>query len=145
MSLVVLFSFNNAYFLLLVVCVYSLLACASHCDFSMCCHAWESFLLSSTDCNQCIFIASQLATDNAFLVHNLLYHYCISGVLIMMSFCDMCSGAFICLVLLVNGFPSLPFFIHGFSFTYQHQTDIKKTLISDQHWSPPGSIIMACQ
>jgi hypothetical protein len=95
---------------------------------------------SSSDCDLGIFVARQLVADNAFLVQNLLFHYCISGVLIIMFFCGMCSGAFICLVLLVNGFPSRPFLRHGFSFTYQHQTDI-----SDQHWSPPGSIIMACQ
>jgi hypothetical protein len=43
---------------------------------------------------------------------------CISGVLIVMFFCDMCSHAFICLVLRVDGF-QLPipafFYIQGFS------------------------------
>ncbi len=59
---------------------------------------------------------ANLWRTNAFLVHNLLLHYCISGVLIMMFFCDMCYGAFICLVLLVNGFPSLPFLYTWFFF-----------------------------
>ncbi len=35
-----------------------------------------------------------------------------SGVLIVLFFRDVCFRAFICLVLLVDGFPSLPFFIY---------------------------------
>jgi len=65
---------------------------------------------------------------DAFLVYGLLFYYCISGVLIVMFFPDMCSHAFICLVLLMDGFPSPPFFyIQGFSsLVPQHETVSEK-------------------
>jgi hypothetical protein len=50
---------------------------------------------------------------DAFLVYGLLFCYCISDVLIVMFFLDMCSHAFICLMLLMDGFPSPPFFIYN--------------------------------
>jgi len=57
--------------------------------------------------------------NDTFLVYNLLFYQCISDVLIVMFFCDMCSCAFICLVLLISSgwVPILVFFIYkGFSF-----------------------------
>ncbi len=122
----VLFNFNDVFLILVVACVHSLLACTSHCDFPMCCHAWESFFISSIDCNQCIFVTSQLVADNAFLVHNRLFHYFISGVLIMMFFLWHVLWGFYLPCTCCEWVPILAFFIHGFSFTYQHQTDIKK-------------------
>jgi len=40
---------------------------------------------------------------------------CISGVLIVMFFTGLCFGAFIWLIFLVDGLPSLLFLIQGFS------------------------------
>ncbi len=40
---------------------------------------------------------------------------CISGALIVMFYTGLCFGAFICLAFLVDGLPSLLFYIQGFS------------------------------
>lgn len=45
-----------------------------------------------------------------FLVYNVLFYQCISDVLIVMFIRDMCSCAFICLVLLVDGVHPIPAF-----------------------------------
>jgi hypothetical protein len=72
------------------------------------------FWFSSTHCNQCTSITSRFVTDDAILVYNSLFYQCISDVLIVMFIRDMCSCAFICLVLLVDGvyIPSLPLYIY---------------------------------
>jgi hypothetical protein len=54
-------------------------------------------------------MGSRFVTDDIFLVYGLLFYKCISGVLIVMFFHDMCYCTYICLVLLVDGFPSFPF------------------------------------
>jgi hypothetical protein len=77
-------------------------------DFSAYCCVWEAIFISFTHCNQCTSIIGWFVTNYAFLTYDLLFYYCTSGVLIVF-FHDLCSEAFICLVLLVDGFPSLPF------------------------------------
>ncbi len=52
---------------------------------------------------------SQLAEDG-FLVYGLQFYLCITGVLIVMFFNDLCFGAFIWLVLILNRLSSLLFF-----------------------------------
>jgi hypothetical protein len=55
-----------------------------------------------------------MEVDNAFLVYNLLFSLLIIGVSIVMFFCGLCFYAFISLVLLVDGLPSLLFVYIGF-------------------------------
>jgi len=50
-----------------------------------------------------------------FVVYDFLFYLCISGVSIVMFFTGLCFGAFICLLFLVDGLPSLLFYIQGFS------------------------------
>ncbi len=56
--------------------------------------------------------------DNVFLVYDLLFYLCITGVLIVMFCSGLCFWAFICLVLLVDGLSSLLFYIQGFFFSF---------------------------
>ncbi len=66
---------------------------------------------------------NQFVINNAFSIYSLLFYQCISGVLVARFFHDMCSFAFICLVFLGDGFPSLAFFfcVQGsFSFSLNH-------------------------
>jgi energy-coupling factor transporter transmembrane protein EcfT len=53
-----------------------------------------------------------LSHKQCFQVLSLLFYLCISGVLIVMFFTGLCFGAFICLVFLVDGLPSLLFYIY---------------------------------
>lgn len=83
---------------------------------------WPYLPCRITDCtnykhcfNMCK--VSQLAED-AFLVYGLLFYLCITGVLIVMFFNDLCFGAFICLVLLRNRLSLIPTFLHTWFFFY---------------------------
>jgi hypothetical protein len=97
-------------------CLFQVLltVCASHCHFSMCCRAWETFFVSSTHHNQCISIINQFVVDDNFFVYNLLFYYFINGIVVF--FHDMCSCAIICFILLMDGFLSLSFFIQTIFF-----------------------------
>jgi hypothetical protein len=53
-------------------------------------------------------------TNDVFLIYNLLFYLYISGVLIIMFLIDLCFRAFIYLILLVDGLPSLLFYIQVF-------------------------------
>ncbi len=58
-----------------------------------------------------------LSHKQCFLVYGLLFYLCISDVLIdcyVLHWVTQCFPGFICLVFLVDGFPSLLFYIHGF-------------------------------
>lgn len=92
-------------------------------SFPACYRAWVACLIpfmhhsqctsiSSTHHSQCTSIISWFVADNIFVVYNLLFYWCNSGVLIVMFQGDMCSHAFLCLVFLVDGLLSLPFFIY---------------------------------
>jgi hypothetical protein len=67
-----------------------------------------------------------LSHKQCFLVYGSLFYLCISGVLIVMFFTGLCFGAFICLVFLVDGLPSLLFYRQGFSFFFLFQLYEKK-------------------
>jgi hypothetical protein len=93
-----------------------LIVCASHCNSSMCCRAWETFLISSTHHNQRPSITNQFVVDDSFLIYNLLFYKLLMVFLIVVFFHDMCSRAFICLILLVDGFLFLPILYTWFFF-----------------------------
>jgi len=52
--------------------------------------------------------------DDVFLVYDLLFYLYIIGVLIVMFLVDLCFRALIYLILLVDGLPSLLFYIQVF-------------------------------
>jgi hypothetical protein len=60
--------------------------------------------------------------DDAFIVYDLLFYLCITHVLIVMFFSGLCFCAFICLVLLVDGLPSLLLFIQGVFFNVENRS-----------------------
>ncbi len=94
------------FFLIMLISYYW--QCVSIYSSAYCC-VWEAIFISFTHFNQCTFIIGQFMAKYAFLIDDLLLYWCIGGVLIVF-FHDLCSQSFIPPVLLVDGFPSLPFF-----------------------------------
>ncbi len=56
-----------------------------------------------------------------------------------MFLCDLCSSSF-CLVLLVDGFPYLPFYIEGFSVSNGRCTSVGSSLLLEEPMDPVPEI-----
>jgi hypothetical protein len=125
--LTIFFSPFDAHFPLLTTCVHSRITCTSHSDSSIGYYTWLGFFIFSTHHNYCTFVISWFVARNYFLILGF-FCYCSSSfhnfgsylhrVFFLLFFIDclllfslwvVSTCAFICLVLLVDGFSSLIF------------------------------------